>query len=98
MGRIPQLDVGSVPQGYDIKGCAVPKAAHLHHRPKFVEGLARPKNPASPRYMSNNDFAGLVSGGWIGTGHLTREELAETVLRLTEKSSRVVLAEAQTRR
>jgi len=56
------------------------------------------KYDSIPRYMSNSDFAGLVSGGWIGTSHLTQEELAETVVRLTENSSRVVLAEAQRRR
>lgn len=53
---------------------------------------------AMPRYMSNSDFAGLVSGGWIGTSHLAPEDLAAVVTRLTEKSSRIVLAEAQSRR
>jgi hypothetical protein len=48
-----------------------------------------------PRYLSNSDFAGLVSGGWIGTSHLDDDDLAAAVRGLTKKSSRLVLAEVQ---
>ncbi|MFM0168832.1 hypothetical protein PQR33_05715 [Paraburkholderia sediminicola] len=48
-----------------------------------------------PRYLSNSDFAGLVSGGWIGTSHLDEGDLTDAVRGLTEKSSRVVLAEVR---
>jgi hypothetical protein len=46
-----------------------------------------------PRYLSNSDFAGLVSGGWVGTSHLDEGDLTTVIRGLTEKSSRVVLAE-----
>ncbi|EEA03719.1 hypothetical protein BH160DRAFT_1016 [Burkholderia sp. H160] len=53
------------------------------------------KYDSMPRYMSNSDFSGLVSGGWIGTSHLTPEDLSAVIGRLLATSSRVVLAEAQ---
>ncbi|CAD6533613.1 hypothetical protein LMG28727_03098 [Paraburkholderia kirstenboschensis] len=51
-----------------------------------------------PRYLSNSDFTGLVSGGWIGTSHLDDRDLTAAIRELTENSSRVVLAEVQKRR
>ncbi|MCZ2900963.1 hypothetical protein [Burkholderia thailandensis] len=56
------------------------------------------KYDSMPRYMSNSDFSGLVSGGWIGTSHLTPEDLSAVIGRLLATSSRVVLAEARTQR
>ncbi|MCA7965547.1 hypothetical protein [Burkholderia cenocepacia] len=52
------------------------------------------KYDSIPRHMSNSDFSGLVSGGWIGTSHLRPEDLSAVIGRLLETSSRVVLAEA----
>ncbi|ASL48101.1 hypothetical protein bAD24_III11935 [Burkholderia sp. AD24] len=53
------------------------------------------KYDSIPRHMSNSDFSGLVSGGWIGTSHLTPEDLSAVVGSLLATSSRVILAEAQ---
>lgn len=53
------------------------------------------KYDSIPRHMSNSDFSGLVSGGWIGTSHLTPEDLSTVVGSLLATSSRVVLAETQ---
>ena len=53
------------------------------------------KYDSIPRYMSNTDFSGFVSGGWIGTSHLTPGDLSDVIGRLLESSSRVVLAEAK---
>lgn len=53
------------------------------------------KYDSIPRYMSNSDFSGLVSGGWIGTSHLAPKDLSAVVGSLLSTSSRVVLAEAR---
>jgi hypothetical protein len=53
------------------------------------------KYDSIPRHMSNSDFSGLVSGGWIGTSHLTPEDLSAVVGSLLATSSRVILAETQ---